>query len=171
MPCKRPTRNFSYAVQCTFLHTHVRLIVKAPIRIKHTNVRTVNGIRQANSTDSIQTTNISSSADTRTHSRRRPHQVWNGIPDRSWLCHTPMRPRQLCNSCNMRRQHCRLKPNFLNMLTIPQCSLGWPRETSWQYFVADFGRAAARRQLGDYRPGAVRHHHWYSVRHSIVQDG
>lgn len=124
-----------------------------------------------NSTDSIQTTNISSLADTRTHSRRHPHQVWNGIPDRSWLCHAPMRPRQLCNSCNMRRQHCRLKPNFLNMLTIPQCSLGWPRETSWQYFVADFGWSAARRQLGDYRPGAVRHYHRHSVRHSIVQDG
>lgn len=28
------------------------------MRIKHTNVRTVNGIRQANSTDSIQTINI-----------------------------------------------------------------------------------------------------------------
>ena len=44
------------------------------MRIKHTNVRTVNGIRQANSTDSIQTANISSLVDTRAHSR--PHLHW-----------------------------------------------------------------------------------------------
>ena len=43
------------------------------MRIKLTNVRTINGIRQANSTDSIQTTNISSLADTRAHGRPRLH--------------------------------------------------------------------------------------------------
>lgn len=43
--------------------------------------------------------------------------------------------------------------------------------TSWQYFVADFGRAAACHQLGDYRPGAVRHHHRHSIGSAGVQDG
>lgn len=43
------------------------------MRIKRTNVRTINGIRQANSTDSTQTTNISSLVDTRAHGRPRLH--------------------------------------------------------------------------------------------------
>ncbi|EEG71329.1 hypothetical protein BIFPSEUDO_03299 [Bifidobacterium pseudocatenulatum DSM 20438 = JCM 1200 = LMG 10505] len=62
------------------------------MRIKLTNVRTINGIRQANSTDSIQTTNISSLADTRAHSR--PHLHWmKNLESRHCLLSTIMATR------------------------------------------------------------------------------
>ena len=50
-----------------------------------------------------------------------------------------------------------------------QLSCGY--ETSWQYSVADSGRAMPGRRLGRHRTGAVRHHRWYSAGRAGVQDG
>lgn len=66
---------------------------------------------------------------------------------------------------------------YLSLLSVATCrhqhgmSVSCAYATYWQYSVADFGWSVSVCELGRYRGGTVRHHHRYSVRHSIVQDG